>query len=345
MRRPQQPPAAAATARDIMNRNVVSAPTTATVRTVAQLLREHEIGAVPVLDESGAPVGMVSDGDLLGRRAGPERREWWLDLLADDTPAPEPSGRMRNRPIQEVMSTPLISIDPHTAMRAIAALLQAHRIKRVPVLDDGKLVGIVSRADLLAAVEHLPESAAKAARPGGGLLSLIAALAGGMHHASPAEMLTGAEPEHHSAPTTDRSAEEFRALVEAAKQEHVDEAAKARQAAQLERQRQVKAILEQHVSAEFWQQLLAHAELAARHGENEFLLLRFPSSLCSDGGRKIDVGEAGWPATLRGEAAELYAKWERELKPKGFGIAAKILSFEHGLIGDFGLYLTWGERR
>jgi hypothetical protein len=72
------------------------------------------------------------------------------------------------------------------------------------------------------------------------------------------------------------------------------------------------------------------------------LLLRFPSELCSDGGRAINVAEPGWPATLRGEAAEIYLHWERELRSRGFGIAARVLEFPGGLLGDIGLFLTWG---
>jgi len=73
------------------------------------------------------------------------------------------------------------------------------------------------------------------------------------------------------------------------------------------------------------------------------MLLRFPSDLCSDGGRKIDVAERGWEETLRGEAAEIYDRWRKELKPQGFGLSARIVSYEEGIIGDIGLYLTWGE--
>ena len=73
------------------------------------------------------------------------------------------------------------------------------------------------------------------------------------------------------------------------------------------------------------------------------MLLRFPSDLCSDGGRKIDVAEEGWEETLRGEAAELYSRWRTELKPQGFGLSARIVSYDDkGIIGDLALYLTWG---
>jgi hypothetical protein len=72
-------------------------------------------------------------------------------------------------------------------------------------------------------------------------------------------------------------------------------------------------------------------------------LLQFPNELCTDGGRAIDVGEEGWPATLRGEAAELYLRWERELKRRGFHLIARIVEYPDGKPGDVGLFLSWGE--
>ena len=72
------------------------------------------------------------------------------------------------------------------------------------------------------------------------------------------------------------------------------------------------------------------------------MLLRFPSALCSDGGRAINVFEPGWPATLSGEPAEIYLRWEHELKPRGFHLTARVLDFPGGLLGDIGLFLVWG---
>ena len=89
--------------------------------------------------------------------------------------------------------------------------------------------------------------------------------------------------------------------------------------------------------------MLHRAREAAEHGNAEFPMLRAPSQLCSDGGRAINAGEPDWPATLRGEAAELYFRWQRELKPHGFHLAARVLDFPDGKPGDIGLFLTWGE--
>jgi hypothetical protein len=113
--------------------------------------------------------------------------------------------------------------------------------------------------------------------------------------------------------------------------------------AAIERRRQrVRDLIDQHVAEGDWQMLLHRAREAAEHGEKEFLLLRFPSELCSDGGRAVNAPLQDWPATLRGEAAELYLRWERNLKPLGFHLAARVLDFPRGFPGDIGLFLVWG---
>jgi CBS domain-containing protein len=326
-------------ANDIMADWVISVPFGASVRSVARLLFDHQIDGAPVVDGAGVAIGMVSDGDLLGRRPDGKRPAWWLELLAHDTPATERSSAVRDRAIQDVMTTPLISVGPYTPVREIARLLRLHRIKRLPVILDAKVIGIVGQADLLDLVEHLPQTASEKAGVTGGLYGLVQSLVGGGSHAS------GLPPPEASAPAAvaapDISAESFRNLVTASQQQVSDEAAKLKDVASLERKRQVKAVLEQRVSKEFWQDLVNHAELAAQHGDKEMILLRFPSEVCSDGGRAIDNVEEGWETTLRGEPAEIYARWLHDLKPRGFGLGARIMSFDKDRLGDFGLFLTW----
>ncbi len=72
-------------------------------------------------------------------------------------------------------------------------------------------------------------------------------------------------------------------------------------------------------------------------------MLRFPNQLCIDGGRAINVAGHDWPATLRGTPAEIYLRWERDLKPRGFALSARVLEFPNGKPGDVGLFLIWGE--
>jgi CBS domain-containing protein len=325
-------------ASDLMTENVVSVSAEASVRAVAQLLLENHVGALPVTDASGAAVGMVSDGDLLGRRTDDERPDWWLALLAHATPPAALSPSAPIRSARDVMTTPLISVSPYTPVREVVRLLQSNRIKRLPVLLDGKLAGIVSRTDVLNLVAHLPKTASEAAGTTGGLYGMLQSLTGGAHHAA------AADP--RSAPVAGKtsagfSASGFRDLVTASDQAKIDETAEAKRVMGLERDKQIKAILDQHITNESWQELLGHAELAAKNGEKQLLLLRFPAGVCSDGGRAIANVEEGWEKTLRGEAAEIYARWDHDLKPKGFGLDAPTLSFAHDTIGDVGLVLTW----
>ena len=142
-------------ARDVMNSGVISVGPDTSVADIARLLVHNGISAVPVLDATGAPLGIVSEGDLTGAklRDREQRRDWWLEMLAEGTALSplfiESVGMVRAR---DVMVTPVITVDEHTPVEEIAELLERHRIKRVPVLRDGKVVGIVSRANLLRTV-------------------------------------------------------------------------------------------------------------------------------------------------------------------------------------------------
>ena len=92
-----------------------------------------------------------------------------------------------------------------------------------------------------------------------------------------------------------------------------------------------------------WREMLHRAREVAESGQKEAMLLRFAKQLCIDDGRAINVAEADWPATLRGEAAEIYLRWERDLKHNGFSLSARVLEFPDGKPGDIGLFLGWGK--
>jgi CBS domain-containing protein len=141
-------------ARDVMTTEIVSVSPETSIQAIAQLLVDKGISAVPVVDRHGALLGMVSEGDLIGRddRAREARRDWWLTLLAEgEALSPEFLNHMRSagRTARNVMTTPVVTVEESAEVSEIARLLAAHRIKRVPVVRDGRVVGIVSRADLL----------------------------------------------------------------------------------------------------------------------------------------------------------------------------------------------------
>ena len=81
-------------------------------------------------------------------------------------------------------------------------------------------------------------------------------------------------------------------------------------------------------------------ELAAS-GKNEVMVLRFPSDLCSDGGRAVNNSEAHWPETLKGFPRDIYETWSKEFKDKGYRMTAKIVDFPGGKPGDVGIYMSW----
>jgi CBS domain-containing protein len=168
-------------ARDIMRDSVISVGPDLGVHDAAKLLHEKGISAVPVVDDEGRPVGMISEGDLIGRNEADReaRRDWWLGLLAEgEMLNPDYLANLRapDRRVQEIMVSPVISVSEETDVSEIAQLLIAHRIKRVPVVRDGRIVGIVSRADL---VQKVAESKLKPTLEGGGTGSAGAPLSRG----------------------------------------------------------------------------------------------------------------------------------------------------------------------
>ena len=144
-------------ARDVMTRDVLSVTSDTPVRKIASLLVKNRISAVPVVDGSGAPIGIVSEGDLIGRREAEreERQDWWLTTLAEgEAVNPEflASLRLNYPTAHDIMSAPVITVQEKTNLTEIARILTTLRIKRVPVVHDGRVVGIVSRADLVRAL-------------------------------------------------------------------------------------------------------------------------------------------------------------------------------------------------
>ncbi len=141
-------------ARDVMTPDVVTVAPDTTVEDIAALLLERHISAVPVLDAAGEIVGIVSEGDLLHRHeTDTERhRSWWLALISLPQDLAHDYVKSHGRHARDVMTENVITVGEETPLGDIATVLEDRRIKRVPVVRDGKLVGIVSRANLLQAL-------------------------------------------------------------------------------------------------------------------------------------------------------------------------------------------------
>ena len=139
---------------DVMTSEVVTVSDNASVAEVAKLLAERGISAVPVVDRETRVIGMVSEGDLLHRtEIGTERRRsWWLDMLASTNQLAGDYIKSHSGLVKDVMTRDVISVSDTTPVADIAIALETNLIKRVPVLRDGKLVGIVSRANLVRAL-------------------------------------------------------------------------------------------------------------------------------------------------------------------------------------------------
>jgi CBS domain-containing protein len=141
-------------ARDVMVSPVITVKQSCTVREVAKTFVEHRISGAPVVDDQGKLVGIVSESDLMHRsEAGTERkRSWWLlALMGSETLATDYVKAHACR-VGDIMSRDVITAYPYTPLRDVAAVLEKNSIKRVPILENGQLVGIVSRANLVQAV-------------------------------------------------------------------------------------------------------------------------------------------------------------------------------------------------
>jgi len=334
----------------VMTSGVVTVSPETRASQIAKLLLENHISAVPVVDAGGAPLGIVSEGDLLRRdeEGRTARRAWWLEMLAEGEQLSQEylaQLRTKDQTAREIMSSPVVTVTETTDLAELVHLFHNYRIKRVPVLRDGRVVGIVSRVDLLRVFDANAErrESGDARRS---ILHPLEALASLEQRLSKARHATAAVSAERAPARRKEDAldvDHFRALAADSKQEDLARRIEANRAEAEARQRTVEQLIDHHIGDETWKNLLHRAREAAQRGAKEFMLLRFPHDLCSDGGRAINVPEPDWPKTLRGEAAEVYLRWENELKGRGFRLGARVLEFPNGFPGDIGLFLIWGE--
>ena len=154
-------------AKDVMTADVITVASDTTIRTVAELLVTQGVSGVPVLDK-GVLVGIVTEGDLLHRaEIGTAARpvSWWSRIFKNKAVLAAEYSREHSTRVVDVMTKNVVTVEESTPIADIADLLAQRRIRRVPVIRGGKVVGIVSRANIvraLALTTNLPRSACKA---------------------------------------------------------------------------------------------------------------------------------------------------------------------------------------
>lgn len=151
-------------AADVMTTNVITVQPDTGVREIARLLLKHRISAVPVVDTEQRARGIVSEGDLMRRAENDtdRRHSLWLEVIFSTPEKAADYIKTHGRTADDVMTRDVVTVKEDTPLHEIVGLLERHHIKRAPVTRDGRLVGIVSRANLL---HGLAAKAAESAGP------------------------------------------------------------------------------------------------------------------------------------------------------------------------------------
>ena len=153
-------------AQDVMTRDVIAIDPDSTVLQAARLMLQHHVSGLPVVDGNRNLVGVLSEGDFLRRRETKteRRRSRWLEFLMGPGRIAAEYSHSHGSKVSEVMSTDVQSVEQDTALEDIVELMERKRIKRVPVLCGGQLVGIVTRSNLMHAMVSLARMAQPASK-------------------------------------------------------------------------------------------------------------------------------------------------------------------------------------
>lgn len=139
--------------RTIMTAPVVSVFPSDSILDAARLMLSMRGSGLPVVNDRGTLVGLVSEADLMRRELGTQqKRSWWLELLVSPGKRADEYVHANGRKVEEIMATKILTTGPDASLDDIVELMARHGVKRLPVLEAGEIVGIVSRADLLRAL-------------------------------------------------------------------------------------------------------------------------------------------------------------------------------------------------
>ncbi|MDR6207965.1 CBS domain-containing protein [Paraburkholderia graminis] len=146
-------------ASDVMTTSVISVTPDMTIRQVAKLFSDNGISGAPVLDTDGLIAGVISEGDLLRRSeigTDERKRASWLDFWSASHEARD-YVKTHAAKVSDVMTTDVVTVRPDTPLAEVACILGERHIKRVPVTEGGRVIGIVSRANLVQALASVPD--------------------------------------------------------------------------------------------------------------------------------------------------------------------------------------------
>ena len=145
-------------ARDVMTTKLITIGQTTTVQEAARLMTENDVSALPVVDEQGRLLGILSEADLLHRKEiGTQTvRPWWVEAVTPSSTLAAEFVQAHGTEARELMSTRVVSAPPSAPLSEIATLMERRRVKRIPIVEDGRLIGVVSRANLVQALAATP---------------------------------------------------------------------------------------------------------------------------------------------------------------------------------------------
>lgn len=154
------------TIREIMTKPVQTVRQDAPLKDVARLLTEHRISGLPVVDAGGAVVGVISEADLLMKAQGADaiHHRRFARLFGEGRESVVQLAKLSAVTAGEAMTTPAITIGPDRRVTAAASVMVAKQVNRLPVVDDGRLVGIITRADLVRAYVRSDDELARTIR-------------------------------------------------------------------------------------------------------------------------------------------------------------------------------------
>jgi CBS domain-containing protein len=140
--------------KDIMTRNVISVGADQSVLTAARLMLQHRISGLPVVDKEGQLIGIVTEGDFLrrGELGTQRRRPKWLEFIIGPGRLADEYVHASGRKIDEIMTTDPVTVTEDDSLEKVVEVMERRHVKRLPVTKGGRMVGIVSRANLMHAL-------------------------------------------------------------------------------------------------------------------------------------------------------------------------------------------------